>query len=151
MYPAVNALSFEEDAYRPDEGSNSTSWLVWHLTRVQDQTVSSLIRKEPVWTASGWIDRFTLALDPADTGGGDDPMTVGKGTSAEGPLLDYFEDVRLRTVGWLRPLDDGALSKVLDDTSEPPVTVESKLGGVIADDLQHVGRAAYVRGLAQRR
>jgi hypothetical protein len=31
------------------------------------------------------------------------------------------------------------------------VTVESKLIGVIVDDLQHVGQTAYVRGLVQRR
>ena len=151
VYPAVNALSFEELAYRPDEQSNSISWLVWHLTRVQDQTVSALMGEEPVWTADGWFDRFALALDPSDTGFGHDPATVGTVTSAATPLLDYFEDVHQRTVGWLSSLDDTALSKVLDDTGHPPVTVESKLNAVIADDLQHVGQAAYVRGLVQRR
>ncbi len=151
LYPAVNALSYDELAYRPDEQSNSISWLVWHLTRVQDQVVSSLIGQEPIWTANGWFDRFALTLDPADTGIGHDSVTVGKVTSTAEPLLDYFEDVHQRTVGWLRSLDDAALSKVLDDTSEPPVTVESKLDLVITDDLQHVGQAAYVRGLVQRR
>ncbi len=151
VYPAVNALSFEELAYRPDEQSNSISWLVWHLTRVQDQVVSSMTGQEPAWTADGWFDQFALALDPEDTGVGHDPAKVGMVTSAAAPLLDYFEDVHQRTVGWLRSLDDAALSKVLDDTREPPVTVEGRLNGVIVDNLQHVGQAAYVRGLVQRR
>jgi len=151
LYPAVNALSFEELAYRPGEQSNSISWLVWHLTRVQDEVVSSLMGREPIWTANGWFGRFALALDSADTGIGHDSTTVGKVTSSAGPLLDYFEDVHQRTVGWLRSLDDAALSKVVDETSEPPVTVEHKLNTVIVDDLQHVGQAAYVRGLVQRR
>lgn len=151
VYPAVNALSFEELAYRPDEQSNSISWLVWHLTRIQDAAVSSLIGQEPVWTADGWFDKFALALDPTDTGFGHDPETVGKVTSAAGPLLDYFEDVHQRTVGWLANQDDPALERVIDEASFPPLTVESKLNAVIADDFQHAGQAGYVRGLVQRR
>ncbi|HLW45589.1 MAG TPA: DinB family protein [Acidimicrobiales bacterium] len=150
VYPAVNALSFEELTYRPDVESNSISWLVWHLTRVQDSVVSSLTGRESVWTADGWFDRFGLALDQTDTGYGHDPETVGKVTSAAKPLLDYFEDVHQRTVDWLATLDDAALSKVLDETSIPPSTVETKLNAVIADDFQHAGQAAYVRGLVQR-
>ena len=151
VYPAVNALTFEELAFRPDGESNSISWLVWHLTRVQDRTVASLMGRETVWTANGWFARFALDLDPADTGVGHDPATVAKVTSGAKPLLDYFEDVHRRTVGWLGSLDDATLSDVLDDTVQPPVTVESTLDGVIADNLQHVGQAAYVRGLVQRR
>lgn len=151
LHPAVNALSFEELAYRPGEESNSISWLVWHLTRMQDQVVSSLAEKEPVWTAHGWYDRFSLPLDPADTGAGHDAEKVGMVTSSAGPLLDYFEDVHQHTIGWLSSLDDAALSKVLDEMSYPPTTVERQLNWVIADNLQHVGQAAYVRGLVQHR
>ena len=150
-YPAVNGLSFEELAYRPDSQSNSISWLMWHLTRVQDQAVSALSGSAQIWTANGWFERFALALDPSDTGYGHDPATVGAVTSAAAPLLDYFEDVHQRSVGWVRTLNDAALSSVLDETSVPPMTVEGRLIGVIVDDLQHVGQAAYVRGLVQRR
>ena len=33
VYPAVNGLSAQQLAYRPDGESNSIAWLVWHLTR----------------------------------------------------------------------------------------------------------------------
>lgn len=151
VYPAVNGLSPDELAHRPDEESNSIAWLAWHLTRVQDQVVSSLSGREPVWTEQGWFDRFGLALDPSDAGYGHDAAMVGVVKSPAAQLLDYFEDVHRRTVGWMRSLDDASLSKVLDGTSVPPATVESKLVAVIVDDLQHVGQAAYVRGLLPRR
>jgi uncharacterized damage-inducible protein DinB len=141
VYPAVSGLSVEELAYRPDSQSNSIAWLMWHLTRVQDQ----------VWLANGWFERFALPLDRSDTGYGHDPETVGAVTSSAAPLLDYFEDVHQRTVSWVRSLDDAALSRVLDQANLPPATVESRLVGVIVDDLQHAGQAAYVRGLVHRR
>jgi uncharacterized damage-inducible protein DinB len=151
VYPAVNGLSFDELAYRPDDQSNSIAWLAWHLARVQDQVVSSLSGEEPVWTHNGWFERFALELEPTDTGYGHDPAMVGEVTSAAAPLLDYFEDVHERTVAWLRSLDDAALAVVVDETTVPPSTVESKLVDAIVDDLQHVGQAAYLRGMVQRR
>jgi hypothetical protein len=118
---------------------------------VQDQTVSALAGRDEIWLANGWFERFALPLDPSDTGFGHDPQTVGTVTSAAAPLLDYFEDVHQRTVAWIRSLDDAALSKVLEPTCIPPASVESRLVEVIVDDLQHVGQAAYVRGLVHRR
>jgi hypothetical protein len=151
VHPAVNGLSVEELTYRPDSESNSIAWLTWHLTRVQDQALSSLAGREELWTENGWYERFALPLEPSDTGFGHDPATVGTVVAAAALLLDYFEDVHRRTVTWLGSFDDGGLSKVLDDTGIVPITVESKLVGVIVDDLQHVGQSAYVRGLVQRR
>ena len=45
-------------------------------------------------------------------------------------------------------LNDRELSRVVDDRWDPPVTLGVRLVSVISDDLQHVGQAAYLRGLA---
>ena len=37
-----------------------------------------------------------------------------------------------------------------DDRWDPPVTLGVRLVSVIADDLQHAGQAAYLRGILQR-
>ena len=34
-------LSDEAAAYRPDPGANSIAWLIWHLTRIQDDHVAA--------------------------------------------------------------------------------------------------------------
>lgn len=149
-YPAVQGLSLEELAYRPDAQSNSIAWLMWHLTRVQDQVVAVLAARSEVWTSNGWWERFALGLEPSDTGYGHDPRTVATVRSAAEPLLSYFEEVHERTVAWIRSLDADALSRVLDGTRVPPVTVDSRLVDVIVDDLQHVGQAAYLRGIVIR-
>ena len=57
VHPAVNGLSPEELAFRPDPESNSIAWLVWHLTRIQDDHVSGLDGAEQIWRARGWAER----------------------------------------------------------------------------------------------
>ena len=103
VYPAVNGLSSEELAFRPDSESNSIAWLVWHLTRIQDDHVAGVDGSEQVWTAGGWADRFALPLDPGDTGYGHDPDAVAAVTADARLLLGYFEDVHERSLGFLAP------------------------------------------------
>ena len=151
VHPAVNGLSAEELAFRPDSESNSIAWLVWHLTRIQDDHVAGLDGRRQVWTDGGWVDRFGLPLDPGDTGYGHDPDAVAVVTADAPLLLGYFEAVHERTLGFLGGLADADLARVVDSSWDPPVTMSVRLVSVIADDLQHVGQAAYVRGILQRR
>jgi DinB superfamily len=149
--PAVNGLSPEELAFRPDDESNSIAWLVWHLTRIQDDHVAGLDGKEQVWTAKGWADRFALPLDVADTGYGHDPGVVATVIADAPLLLGYFDDVHEKTLAFVRSLEEGDFSRVVDRRWDPPVTLSVRLVSVVADDLQHAGQAAYVRGIVQRR
>jgi hypothetical protein len=151
VHPAVNGLTTDELLFRPDGESNSIAWLVWHLTRIQDDHVSGLDGLEQVWTANGWAERFSLPLDPSDTGYGHDPETVAAVTADASSLLSYFEDTHQKTLAFVRTLQDPDLARVVDRSWDPPVTMSMRLVSVIADDLQHVGQAAYIRGIVQRR
>jgi uncharacterized damage-inducible protein DinB len=151
VHPAVNGLSLEELTFRIDDGSNSIAWLVWHLTRIQDAQVAALDDDQQVWTTNGWTDRFDLPLAPGDTGYGHGPDESAKVVAEVALLLGYFEDVHRKTVQFVRTLEESELERVVDQSWEPPVTVGIRLVSVIADDLQHVGQAAYVRGVLQRR
>ena len=151
VHPAVNGLSPEELAFRPDSESNSIAWLVWHLTRIQDDHVAGVAGSEQVWTAAGWVDRFALPLEPGDTGYGHDPDAVAAVTADAHTLLGYYEDVHEKTVQFLGSLTEPDLTRVVDGSWDPPVTMGVRLVSVVADDLQHVGQAAFVRGIVQRR
>ncbi len=150
VYPTVNGLSPEDLAFRPEAESNSIAWLVWHLTRIQDTQVAALDGIEQVWTGKGWAVRFALPLDPSDTGYGHDPQTVALVTGDAASLLGYFEDAHEKTLAFVRSLDESGLSRVVDRSWDPPATVSMGLVNIIVDDLQHVGQAAYVRGILQR-
>jgi len=151
VYPAVSGLSPDELAFRPDPEANSIAWLVWHLTRIQDDHIAELDGKEQVWKGNGWAERFALPLAIADTGYGHGPGEVALVTADASLLLGYFEDVHDKTLQFVRTLADADLARVVDRNWDPPVTVSIRLVSVVADDLQHVGQAAYVRGILQRR
>jgi hypothetical protein len=43
------------------------------------------------------------------------------------------------------------LDRIVDTRWDPPVTAAVRLVSVIGDTMQHLGQAAYVRGLAMQR
>ncbi|MCS5717065.1 DinB family protein [Herbiconiux sp. CPCC 205763] len=149
---AAGGLSEEELAVRVDPEANSVAWLVWHLTRVQDDHLADVAGTEQVWTAEGWFDRFGLPFAPDATGYAQSSAEVGQvaGISAE-LLIGYHEAVYASTVAYLHSLGDADLGRVVDHSWNPPVTLAVRLVSVLSDDLQHAGQASFVRGLVTRR
>jgi uncharacterized damage-inducible protein DinB len=150
VYPAVNGLGPEELSFRPDGESNSIAWLVWHLTRIQDDHVAGVAGSPQVWVDDGWVERFGLPFDAGDTGYGHGPDDVDKVRADAPALLGYFEAVHARTLEYLDTLGEADLPRVVDAHWDPPVTLSVRLVSIVADDLQHVGQAAYLRGLVER-
>ncbi|MGY0020752.1 mycothiol transferase [Streptomyces sp. cg35] len=147
VHAAVEGLSPDDLHARPG-GANSVAWLIWHLTRVQDDHLADAAGFEQVWLARGWADRFGLRLPATDTGYGHTSQQVGQVKVDSGTLLlGYYDAVHEQTLGFLGDLKDAALDRVVDENWDPPVTLGVRLISVLSDDLQHVGQAAYVRGL----
>lgn len=138
--------------FRPDPDANSIGWLIWHLTRVQDDHVADLAGSKQLWHEQGWHERFGLTLDQDDTGYGHTRAEVDqvRGLTPD-LLLGYFTDTVQRTLSVIRGLDDAELERVVDTSWDPPVTAGVRLVSVLGDCLEHVGQAAYVRGLVERR
>jgi len=145
---AVEGLTPEQLAHRPSSNANSIAWLIWHLTRIQDDHVAEVAGLEQAWTGQGWHDRLGLPFPPADTGYGHRSEQVGQlaGVTAE-QLMGYLEAVHEQTVGYVANLSPDDLGRVVDRRWDPPVTLGVRLVSVVNDDQQHVGQAAFVRGL----
>jgi Protein of unknown function (DUF664) len=144
----VTGLSTEELSYRPKAEANSIGWLIWHLTRIQDDHIADAAGIEQVWTAQGWQDRLGLPFDAADTGYGHGPEQVAA-VEIEQPeqLIGYHDAVYQQTLRFVGGLSETALARVVDDRWDPPVTLGVRLVSVLGDDWQHVGQAAYLKGL----
>ncbi len=151
VHRVVDGLDAEELAFRVDPDANSIAWLVWHLTRIQDDHVADAAGIDQVWSAHGWSGRFRLPFDERATGYGQSSEEVAAVRVESGELLTgYYDAVHEQTVGFVRGLSEADLDRVVDESWDPPVTLGVRLVSVIADDLQHAGQAAYARGLAVR-
>ena len=152
VHRAVDGLTAEQLAVRVEPGANSIAWLVWHLTRIQDDHVAGVAEDEQVWTSQGWAERFGLPFDPRHTGYGHRANEVAAVQVESGELLvGYYDAVHERTTRYVERLGEADLARIVDRSWDPPVTLGVRLVSVIADDLQHAGQAVFVRGILLRR
>jgi hypothetical protein len=152
VHAAVEGLAPDRLDSPPQEGANSVSWLVWHLTRIQDDHVADVAGQRQVWLSEGWADRFALGLPARDTGYGHTSREVARVRVGSGELLlGYYDAVHERTLAFVDGLGGKDLDRIVDESWTPAVTLGVRMVSVLADDLQHAGQAAYVRGLLLRR
>jgi len=146
----ADGMTADQLAAQPKPGANSVGWLLWHLTRVQDDHLAEAAGTEQVWLADGWQQRFGLPLEESDTGYGHSPEQVAA-VRIERPelLTGYHEAVHRRTADYVSGLTEADLGRVVDDRWDPPVTLGVRLVSVLGDDWQHAGQAAYVKGLLE--
>lgn len=144
----TDGLSDELARYRPDEGSNSIAWLIWHLTRIQDDHLAGLAGVEQAWPS--WRDKFALPFDQWATGYGQTAAEVAAVRVSPELLAGYHAAVHELTLAYLDGITEEELARVVDTRWDPPVTAAVRLVSVLSDALQHLGQADYVRGLAER-
>jgi hypothetical protein len=152
VHAVVHRLAPADLSWSPAPGANSIGWLVWHLTRVQDDHVADLLDDEQLWTTGPWAPQFGLVADPGNTGYGHsaDQAAAVRPVNAE-VLVSYYDAVAARTKAFLETLTPDALDRIVDERWDPPVTVGVRLVSIADDDIQHAGQAAYVRGLLATR
>jgi uncharacterized damage-inducible protein DinB len=143
----VDGLDDDQLTWRPGPDANHIAWLVWHLTRIQDDHVADVAGLEQVWTAQGFHDRFGLPFEPGDTGYGHTSEQVAQVRAPAGLLAAYLAAVHEQTTAYLAGVSADDLDRVVDTRWDPPVTLGVRLVSVVNDDTQHLGQAAYVRGL----
>lgn len=151
VHATVGGLGAAALEYRPDAEANSIAWLVWHLTRVQDDHVSDVAGNEQIWTSGGWAERFRLPLEVHDTGYGHTPEQVASVKVDAETLLGYYDAVHAQTEDFVQAVTEEELARIVDENWDPPVTLAVRLISVIDDDLEHAGQAAYLRGLYERK
>lgn len=141
----LDGLTDEQLQHRPGPDANPIGWLVWHLARVQDDHVADVAGSDQVY--GGFVDRFALPYDEGAIGYGQSSDDVAAFAASAELLGDYAAAVHDRTVAYLATLSADDLDRVVDTRWDPPVTLGARLVSVVNDDTQHVGQAAYLRGL----
>ncbi len=147
------ASSVPPDAltYRPDAEANTIAWLLWHTARVLDSQVAEVAEQRQIWVADGWVERFALPFDVEATGYGQTSSDVILVVANIENLVGYYDAVHEMVLAYVSRVDEAELDRIVDERWDPPVSAGVRLVSCIEDGLQHVGQAAYVLGLAERR
>ena len=112
--------------------------------------MSEVAGEEQLWTKERWHARFSRAADPADTGYGHSSEEAAAFQVPDNTvLMDYHRAVLERTKCYLSSrIPESELKRESHSPTLNTINpVSRRLVGVINDSLQHVGQAAYVRGL----
>lgn len=147
VHDVVGGLSDGQLTFRVGPQANTIAWLVWHLTRVQDDHLADAFDAPQVWTALGWVDRFGLPFEPSATGYRQTATEVGQVRASAAELIGYHDAVHEQTVRLVAGVGVTDLDRIVDEGWDPPVSLGVRLVSVISDDLQHAGQAAFIRGL----
>ncbi|MGH3304449.1 MAG: mycothiol transferase [Streptosporangiaceae bacterium] len=150
VHDVLDGLTDSDLQYRVEPAANSICWQIWHLTRVQDDHVAAAGGLTQVWL-SGWETQFGLPLHPRDIGYGHSADQAGAVHAPANLLAGYHDATYGQTIAFVSTLTEDDMPRVVDRSWQPPVTMAVRLVSVLTDDLEHVGQAAFIRGLIERR
>ena len=109
---------------RPNDDSNSMSWLVWHMTRVADRFIHfRLMDKPQIWSVDVWHEKFNMGANPDDFGmGWSNEQAAAWQAPAKEVLMDYFNSVNTAVASYLRSLSETDLTRDIPFPA-PPATL----------------------------
>jgi hypothetical protein len=145
---AIEGLNPGQLIWRPGPDANTIGWLAWHIGRVQDAQIAAITGRAQMWEGGTWARQVGLDPDPTNTGYGHTSAQAAsikpEGSSV---LVGYLDAVHSATIAFLETQMADDLDQIVDPRRDPPVTLGVRLVSITEDCLQHVGQAAYVRGL----
>jgi uncharacterized damage-inducible protein DinB len=141
---ALNGLTQAEATWSPSPECNSISFILWHMTRVEDFFINRVIRREKeLYETKNWQEKLGT---PAKAYG----YTVEELQAWPAPKLEtlreYANSVRENTLAFLNSVPPERLSEVLRPDRSPD-SIGVTLEHMITEIALHVGQIAYLRGV----
>lgn len=134
---------------RPNDNSNSMSWLIWHMTRVTDRFIYFRLKEEPqIWTVDAWYEKFNMGPDPQDFGmGWSNEQVAAWQAPPKDVLMDYFRVVNAAAANYLGSMSDADMERNIEFTLPiATLPVDEALGILVWDSIVHGGQVAFLRG-----
>lgn len=146
----LDGLTLEDLHQRPAPDANTIGWLLWHTARSLDRTVGDVMLGEQLWIRDKWYEKFGRRPDPNETGWGHSFEEVGKFRVPDiKTLRDYQRAVIEVSIKYIKELTEEELDRQCPLSTHPGTMVSAgnRIIGNIGEHFQHVGQAAYIRGL----
>lgn len=130
----------------PGGHSNSIAWLLWHMGREIDVQIAHLSHAPELWHSRGYSAALGITADGIGYGHSEEQA---RSVSADDPelLIDYLAAATHALETYVRGLDAAALSVIIDENWDPPVTRATRLVSIIDDAAQHAGQVGYALGI----
>jgi uncharacterized damage-inducible protein DinB len=143
---AIAKLSEDELSFQPKPHSNSISFLMWHVARVEDLWINrSLLGTKEIYESGDWYKKFGTPAQ--DFGFGYDIQKIAAWPIPKLELLhSYAAAVRRQTEDYLNTLNE----KSLDDAKDfgwSKGTVGSALSHLVTEVGEHTGQIGYIKGI----
>ncbi|PKB82821.1 MAG: hypothetical protein BZY88_03505 [SAR202 cluster bacterium Io17-Chloro-G9] len=145
LMATCEGLTQDQVLWRPSPQANNIGFILWHLTRSQDNVISSLSASEPaLWVSQRWHERFNQPVEAPDPG---DRMGL---QSLPIPdlevLLGYSKAVHEKSQSLFSRLPGERLDEPVDP-ARPERTIADALRHSITHKNNHHGQIDYIRGL----
>jgi len=141
---ALDGLTQEEAAWSPGVECNSITFILWHLSRVEDFFVNRVIqRQKELYEAENWQEKLGTPVKAYQ-------YTVEELQAWPVPKLEvlreYANSVREKTLALIQSIPPEKLSE-LARPDRPPDTIGDILSRISTEIAMHVGQIAYLRGV----
>ena len=145
---ALDGLSNEEVATRPNSECNSMVWLLWHLSRAEDGLVSSLDGSAELWN-DGWAEKCGISEETKGMGLGHKAEDLESfGVESVDALKEYFGQTEKKVANYLASLSPEDLDKQVPAlVGEGTVPLGNIVQVIVNEAIVHGGQIAYLRGL----
>ncbi len=149
MMRAIDGLTPDELAWRPEPESNSIGFLVWHYGRAMDLWIQNQAQDVPQLWETEWARRFGREPDPMDLGFG---YTADQLAAFKLPetsiLLGYAEATHASASRYLDGLDDETIARTtVKHRNGNPLPLAELFELLLCEVNQHGGQMAYLRGM----
>ncbi|MBC8281493.1 MAG: DinB family protein [Chloroflexi bacterium] len=149
---AVSDVDEATMAIRPNEDSNSISWLIWHMARVTDRLIHMRLQDVPqLWSKDGWHEKFNMPDEPDDMGMGWSSKRVSDWQApSKEILMDYFNAANNAAASYIASIPESDMDRAIPWTAPTQtMPLEEALAILLWDNIVHGGQVAYLRGYFQ--
>ncbi len=95
-----NGLTQDQVLWRPAPHANSIGFILWHVARGEDRTITALAgRASDLWESDEWYQAFGQPIEAPEPG--DRPGLRSLTVPSLGVLVDYLEAAHRQTLGYL--------------------------------------------------
>ena len=141
---SCNGVTREQALWRPAPHANNIGFVLWHVARAEDGTLSRLCAETPLWVSEKWHERFGQPVDAPDPG---DKLGLRAVNIPEMEvLIGYLGAVYARTSEYLGRLTEDGLQAVPGPSQSGPTRAVS-LRHLITHKNHHQGQIDFIRGL----